>query len=63
MKWTTKQMNKLGFSKSESVKAEKETTSKKASRHSFDTENKWTAKDFRDPVAASKLSRSKTDVH
>lgn len=63
MKWTMKQMNKLGFSKPDPVKPEEKTTAKKTPGHSFDIENKWTPQDFRDPVAASKLSRSKTDVH
>lgn len=63
MKWTLKQMNKLGFSKSEPSKIVNKSASKKTARHSFDIQNKWTPKDFRDPVATSKLSRSKTDVH
>jgi hypothetical protein len=64
MKWYKKQMDKLKTKKSEFSSSDKEVAPKKNPSHSFGLKNNWESKkSYPSPVAASKKSRLKTDIH
>jgi len=64
MKWYKKQLDKLKKLKKNSVETKETVIRKNITGHSFDTNKKWSDRtNYRSPVAASKLSRPKTDIH
>ncbi|OGH91567.1 MAG: hypothetical protein A2534_04490 [Candidatus Magasanikbacteria bacterium RIFOXYD2_FULL_39_9] len=63
MKWYKKQLDQLKASKPELFNSDKEVGVKKSSGYAMDERKKWVnKKKFPDPVAASKLTRKKTDL-
>jgi len=64
MKWYKKQMDNLMSNKTESISLNQKEAPTKSSRDSFSAKTMKTRKGTAlSPVAASKLSRPKTDVH